>query len=500
VNPLARHALLERRAFLRGALATAGALAVAGCTNPVPGARGPTGSSADPTTIPPEHLDASVPYWLQGGFAPVTKEVTAFDLPVTGSLPPSLTGLYVRNGSNPPSGKSSHWFLGDGMVHGIRLDGGKASWYRNRWVQTPLLTSPGDILSGASSGLVPGKDVTPANTSMAVLGGRLLALCEVGFPFELATDDLRTVGPFDFDGALTTAVTAHPKIDPATGRAHFFGYGFVAPFLTYHVAEADGTLVHSEEVAVPGPTMIHDFAITDRDVIFWDLPVVFDLPLALKGEMPFRWDPSYGARVGVMPLGGPASAIRWVTIDPCYVFHGTNAFRDGDDIVLDVSRLPSMFDQGASQAATNASVLHRWTIDTSAKALTLRDEQLNDLPIDLPTIDKRLAGRRHRFGWFAATRPTEVAFEFAGVVRWDFETSTAATWDPGPAVAAGEGLFVPDGSGEDEGWILTFTYDRVRDASDLVVLDASDVARGPVATVALPQRVPFGFHATWMPA
>src|SRR4051794_8485239 len=372
MHPLARHALLDRRAFLRGTLATAGALAVVGCTSS--GGARTAGSPSTSTTIAPADLDPNVPYWLQGGFAPVTKEVEAFDLPVTGALPPSLTGLYTRNGSNPPSGKSSHWFLGDGMVHGVRLDAGKASWYRNRWVQTPLLTSAGDILSGASSGLVPGKDVTPANTSMAVLGGRLTALCEVGFPYELSKDDLHTVGTYDFAGALGTAVTAHPKIDPVTGRAHFFGYGFVAPFLTYHVAEADGTLVHSEEIAVPGPTMIHDFAITDRDVIFWDLPVVFDLDLALKGEMPFRWDPSYGARVGVMPLGGPASALRWVDIEPCYGFHGTNAFRDGDDIVLDVGRLPSMFDQGGSQAVSNASLLHRWTIDTSSAALTFREQ------------------------------------------------------------------------------------------------------------------------------
>src|SRR4051794_30999489 len=76
------------------------------------------------------------PFHLCGNFAPVPDEITAFDLPVTGAIPPELDGLYVRNGANPKSGFSPHWFFGDGMVHGVRLAGGKAQWYRNRFVRT----------------------------------------------------------------------------------------------------------------------------------------------------------------------------------------------------------------------------------------------------------------------------------------------------------------------------------------------------------------------------
>ena len=83
--------------------------------------------------------------FLAGNLAPVTEEVTAFDLPVTGTLPADLDGRYLRNGPNPYgviNEEKYHWFSGDGMVHGIRIRDGKAEWYRNRWVREPTLLRP----------------------------------------------------------------------------------------------------------------------------------------------------------------------------------------------------------------------------------------------------------------------------------------------------------------------------------------------------------------------
>ena len=85
---------------------------------------------------------------------------------------------------------------------------------------------------------------------------------------------------------------------------HFFGYSFAPPFLTYHVADAAGELVKSVEIPVPGPTMVHDFAITERHAIFMDLPVVFSGERLVEGGMPYAWSDDYGARLGVMPRGG----------------------------------------------------------------------------------------------------------------------------------------------------------------------------------------------------
>jgi carotenoid cleavage dioxygenase len=109
---------------------------------------------------------------MQAGFAPTALEVEAFDLEVTGSLPPELDGLYVRIGSNPAGEASPHWFLGDGMVHGVVLAGGQALWYCNRYVDTPLYHSGRGVLG---TGGAPGGENNQANVSVFHHGDTLLA-------------------------------------------------------------------------------------------------------------------------------------------------------------------------------------------------------------------------------------------------------------------------------------------------------------------------------------
>jgi carotenoid cleavage dioxygenase len=284
---------------------------------------------------------------------------------------------------------------------------------------------------------------------------------------------------------------------------HFFGYNFTEPYLVYHVADRHGTLVSSQPVAVKASTMIHDFAITDRDVIFWEMPVLFDMDLAIKMVstkrsriMPYVWKPEYGSRIGVMPLGGPASAIRWVEIDPCYVFHGMNAFRDGDDVVLDVSRMAKVFDRTTLGPPPH---LHRWRVNTAGPALTFSDEQRTDTIADLPTIDRRRTGRTYTHGWRVETTDDQSTVDLRGVVHIDSNTAAETRWDPGARYSSGEWLFVATGPAEAEGLLMTYVYDKADDSSALVVLDARDVAAGPIAKIKIPQRVPYGFHATWVP-
>jgi len=500
---------VSRRDLLRsGAIGGLGLAAVSGLSSAIlsacgaagRGAAAPTSTSTtfgSPVTTAPSDTGASK-WWLEGAFAPVREELTADDLPVSGSLPTELSGLYVRNGSNPVQGSSPHWFLGDGMVHGVLLEGGRARWYRNRYVRTALWAHGGGL--GASS--APGGAAGLSNVSVVHHAGRLLSLGEIGLPYRISPDDLSTVGVVDYDGRTNGNMTAHPKIEKATGNMHAFGYGFTPPYLQYRVIDTEGTLVHQEPIAVRRSTMMHDFAITDRDVVFWEMPVLFDLDDAIKmvsdpasGALPFHWEPSYGARIGVMPLGGPASRIRWVEIDPCYVYHGVNAHRSGDDVVLDVCRLDSTF---ASPTEPSSQSLRRWTIDTSGAQLTFRDERLDCPPADLPMIDRRLTGTTQRHAWLVPSRHVSGTIDFGGVVHVDYRTGTVTTWDPGAGRTAGEWLFVPGGDAEGDGWVMTYVYDRATDRSDLVVLDALDVAKGPVARVRLPARVPLGFHATWV--
>lgn len=146
------------------------------------------------------------PLYLNGVYAPVPDEIDAIDLPVTGAIPPELDGRYLRNGPNPmPGDDSGHWFTGQGMLHGVRISGGRAQWYRNRWINTE--TRHREAVYGPD-----GRDLrrNSANTHVIEHGGALLALCEGGLPYRV-TPDLDTVGAHDFGGRLRTAMTAHPR-------------------------------------------------------------------------------------------------------------------------------------------------------------------------------------------------------------------------------------------------------------------------------------------------
>ena len=442
--------------------------------------------------------------YLHGNFAPVFEERSDdHELPVTGVIPPDLDGRLLRNGPNPsvvPVDEADyHWFGGDGMIHAISLSGGRAIGYRNRWVRTRALaakletvppTGPSEPIDG------------PANTNVIRHGGTTLALVESGFPHALSPD-LGRARVHDFDGALASPMTAHPKLDPTTGELVFFGTDvFGPPFLRYHVADRDGNLIRTEEIEVPLATMQHDFGVTTTRTLFLDLPVVFDLGLAALGRpIPYRWMPDAGARVGVMPRSGGDGDIRWIGIDPSYVFHVLNAYDDGDSVVMDVIRYDRAFDTEPGGALSSVlPALARWTVNPTTNRVT--EQRLDDTPVEFPTIDGAVAGSVHRYGYGTVLGDRADVPSQHGLIKYDFQRDEAVRFDPGEGFAASEAVFVraADGRGEDEGWILSVIYDAARDASDLVILDATSFAGPPVAIVHLPARVPFGFHGSWVPA
>jgi carotenoid cleavage oxygenase len=440
--------------------------------------------------------------YLVGNLAPVKDELTVSDLPVEGSIPKELNGRLLRNGPNPiaPDPATYHWFTGDGMLHGIELRDGKAASYRNRWVRTD------QALSLLGEGPIPGQpeDVFPvgssvANTHVVAHAGKIFALVEVCLPTQVRPD-LSTVGRYDFGGKLRSAMTAHPKIDPVTGEMLFFGYDlFGPPWLRYHVASAAGELVRSEDIDIRGSSMIHDFAITEHHVVFLDLPVVYDFDLVGKRPFPAEWKPDYGARVGVMPRAGGNADVRWFDVELCYVFHPLNAYDDDGSVVIDVARHPKMFATDLYGPAEQPPTLDRWTIDLDGGKVI--EERLDDRAQEFPRIDDRLAGRRHRYGYTSYVGIDDDWVRFGQLLKHDLQAGTTKTHDFGVGTHASEGVFVhaSDDAGEDEGWVLSLVYDETRDRSDLVVLDATDFSGVAVATVHLPQRVPFGFHGSWVP-
>jgi carotenoid cleavage dioxygenase len=199
----------------------------------------------------------------------------------------------------------------------------------------------------------------------------------------------------------------------------------------------------------------------------------------------------------VLPLGGPVAAIRWVEIDPCYVFHELNAWRDGDSVMIDVCRYPYMMN--GERFGDLPLNLHRWTIDTGAADLVFGDQVLEDERFEFPHIDRRFTGRANRHGWFVEARNPPDTIDQGGIFHRDHRTGELNHWDPGPNDHCGEPFFVPADSGEGEGWLLALVYDHAEDASRLAILEALDIERGPVAEVLLPRRVPYGFHGVWVP-
>jgi carotenoid cleavage oxygenase len=444
--------------------------------------------------------------YLAGNFAPVCDEVFATDLPVTGSIPSALRGRYLRNGPDPiadPDPAMYHWFTVDGMLHAVELRDGRAASYRNRWVRTDgacdalgearIDGQPDDVFIGGSSS---------ANTHVVAHAGRVLALVEVCLPTEVRPD-LSTIGRHDFGGKLRSSMTAHPKIDPVTGEMHFFGYDITGPpWLRYHVADRNGTLVRSEDIDIKGPAMVHDFAITERNVVFFDLPVVFDLALVGRQPFPFAWRPDYGARVGVMPRDGGNADVRWLDVDLCYVYHPLNAFDEPDGrVVVDVVRHETMFATDRYGPGDRLPTLDRWTIDIAAGKVV--EERLDDHAQELPRMDERRLGRRHRFGYAPGFSLGNGAggVEFGGLLKHDLDRGVTEERSFEMGESAGEAVFVPASAdaGEDEGWVLSLVYDGTRDASDLVILDATDFTGPEVARIHLPQRVPYGFHGWWLP-
>ncbi|WP_019928218.1 carotenoid oxygenase family protein [Nocardia sp. BMG111209] len=429
---------------------------------------------------------ADTPLHLAGNNAPVTAEVTVAPTEVVGQIPPELAGMFVRNGPNPRTGRSPHYFAGDGMVHTVALSGGRARWYRNRYVRTPLYDNPGR--SRAELAFDPGTAtmdyrVTTANT-------HLLALEEGGFPYEL-TPDLDTVGPYTFGGALATPMTAHPKICSVTGELLFFGTRLRPPYLTCYRVAADGRL-HARVIETPCATMMHDFAVTENHLVFMDLPVVFDR--AVPG---WRWDDTHRARFGVTArAGGP---VRWFDVTPCYVWHTLNAFEADGILTVTGTRVPSLWRGGADDISGGLPRLYRWRLDLVRG--TVAEEQLDDAVVEYPRVADTVIGQAHRFGYLTSfsldARPSHSLihrYDFTGgVIRRTHRLPDGHT--------CGEAVFVPRswGRGEDDGYLLTFAHDRGRDTGYLLILDAADLDAAPIAEVHLPVRVPNGFHGIWVP-
>jgi hypothetical protein len=116
-----------------------------------------------------------------------------------------------------------------------------------------------------------------ANTHILAHAGRILATVEGGaLPYEIS-DELNTVGPYDFTGALPASFAAHTKTDQQKGEVHAIAYSYRQDHVQHIVIDKTGKVSRITEIAVRDKPIMHDFALTEKYVVLYDLPVTFSL-------------------------------------------------------------------------------------------------------------------------------------------------------------------------------------------------------------------------------
>jgi carotenoid cleavage dioxygenase-like enzyme len=461
-----------------------------------------------------------------GPWRPQTSEWDADDLTVVaGELPRDLDGVYLRNTENPlhPALKFYHPFDGDGMIHVVGFRDGKA-FYRNRFIRTdgflaesdeggplwPGLAEPVQLARRDHGWGARGLMKDASSTDVIVHRGvALTSFYQCGDLYRLDPLTADTLGKEDWNGGFPCkwGVSAHPKVDDATGELLFFNYSKQAPYLGYGVVDAENNLAHYTSVPLPGPRLPHDMAFTPNYVILNDFPLFWD-PKLLTADIHLpRFHRDMPSRFAVIPRRGTAGDVRWFEADPTFVLHFTNAFEDGDEIVLDgfFEEDPEPADLGGGDKWQRAfrflaldrmkARLHRWRFNLATGAV--REEQLTDSISEFGMINPGHVGRDYRYAYAATGKPGW--FLFDGLIRHDLKTGAEDRYSFGTGVFGSETAMAPrsGGTSEDDGYLVTITTDMNADASYCLVFDAARVTDGPLCTLQLPERVSSGTHSTW---
>ncbi|GAA0954913.1 carotenoid oxygenase family protein [Actinocorallia libanotica] len=465
--------------------------------------------------------DEPNPY-LMGVFEAVHDELTLEDMEVVGEIPADLNGVFLRNGPNRrfAAGGRYHMFDGDGMIHAMHFENGKAR-YRNRFVRTAAFHEESEAGKALWTGVMENPKDNPfgnthglgikdsANTDVIFHRGKVLAtwyLC--GSPYAIDPLSLETLGAETFLGTLDGDMMAHNKVDEATGELLWFDYGPDGPpYMRYGVVGAEGTVTHATGIDLPGPRLPHDMAITPNYSILMDLPLIQDQEARAAGKYRIFFERSLPARFGVIPRHGTGDAIRWFDADPCYIYHVVNSWEEGEEIVLDVCRVKNPQHQATytSKLAQMLAYLrlnaHLYRYRFNLRTGQTTEGPLDDDNIEFPSVDGRIMGQPHRYS-YNMHLAAEQTLLFDGLVRFDSRTGQKQEHIFGPGRYGSESPFAPrDGStGETDGYLVSFVNDERENRAECAIFDASDVSAGPIGRVLLPRRIPSGFHATWVRA
>ncbi|BDE16326.1 MULTISPECIES: carotenoid oxygenase family protein [Mycobacterium] len=436
---------------------------------------------------------------------------------VDGAIPAELCGTLYRNGPGRWQDHTGrplhHLFDGDGMLSAFTIRDG-AVHYRNRYVRTRHYQGKGGVThlgTAAPGGWRANIGKTPpnlANTNIVEHAGRLYALWEGGAPYEINPDTLETVGPRRFGGELARmgAYSAHPSICPRTGDMYNFGVEFIPrPHLRIYHTDPKGSLRYLRSARLPYLAMTHDFAITERYLVFLVSPIIPDLMSVALGRKPIgdalRYRPEKGTAFILVPRDG--GEIRRIESPAVLQFHLSNAYDDGDEVVVDAvtyenpQLLRSIARFQTTPLRESPSKLTRFRLTKFGRVLR---ETLSDSICEFPRHHPDREGMPHRYAYFTSRRHLSSLYD--SITKVDLSDHSENTYT---AAGAGnsfcEPVFVPrpDASAEDEGWLLTVEYQARQHVSRLVILDARDPSSGPVATAQLTHHIPQGFHGNFAP-
>jgi all-trans-8'-apo-beta-carotenal 15,15'-oxygenase len=441
---------------------------------------------------------------------------------IDGQVPPTLRGTLFRNGSgrNALAGHwFPHWFDGDGMISAIRFDD-RGIHFRNRYVRTDNYrdeTKEQRILYRGFAKMRPGGVLANAfhqpgnvsNTSVVMDGERLLSLWEGGPPYALEPATLDTRGVEDFGGKVK-AFSAHPKRCPDTGELFNFGvdYGAKCTLTPYRLA--NGTLTALPKVTLPYAVMNHDFVLTKNHLVFCIGPILQSPLSFLLGFKSFdgglHWDGGKPTLILLVPRNGSGPP-RIIETDAFFQFHFANGYEENGAVVVDLMRYPDYHTVGdavrtywnSEWPAKGMATLTRLTIDLSTGKVASRTwdtSQVNEFPF----VNPAMVSKRHRYTYFLCNPMDRSGGLQQQLARLDCETGTVARHDFGPDGYPGEPLFIATlGGGEDDGVVVTLVFDAVRKRTDVIGLDARNVADKPLFTGRLKHHVPFCLHGTFVP-
>jgi all-trans-8'-apo-beta-carotenal 15,15'-oxygenase len=449
---------------------------------------------------------------------------------IEGEIPVDLKGTFFRNGPgllDINGQKIAHPFDGDGMINAIAINNGRAR-YRNRYVQTEGYLAEKKarkiLYRGVFGTQKPGgwlanifdlKAKNIANTNIIYWGGKLLALWEGGQPHRLDPKTLETIGLEDLDGLLEggKAFSAHPRIEKGKDGKNDVLINFSVtpgPSSTITIFEFDtkGKLLKKHAHIIPGFAFLHDMAIAPNYCIFFQNPVSLDpLPFMLgfkSAGQCLQFNPKKPTQVILIPRNG--GEMKVLETEPCFVFHHANAWEESGEVFVDSIAYKSFPDVDANADFRDVDFDaipegQLWRFKMNLKTESVEHQLIESRTCEFPTLHPNRVGQPYRYLYMGAAEAPAGNAPLQAVLKIDWQTGERQIWSAAPRGFAGEPIFVPrpGGAAEDDGWLLVLMYDAANHRSDLVILDARDLTKEPVARLHLKHHVPYGLHGNFTP-